>query len=98
MFIEDTSIVIEDRALVTNMGALQRRPEVKRVNGYLKSLEEIKTHVMPSHDMTVTIDGGDVLFTGEEIFVGCLTFTTRYLHLLYLLYFLLQITNAQCRL
>ena len=78
MFIEDTSIVIEDRALVTNMGALQRRPEVKRVNGYLKSLEEIKTHVMPSHDMTVTIDGGDVLFTGKEIFVG-LTDRTNHL-------------------
>ena len=50
------------------MGAVQRKPEVNTVNKYLKSLGDIK--VVDNMPQCATIDGGDVLFTGKEIFVG----------------------------
>ena len=69
VFIEDSSVVIDDIAMLTHMGAVQRRPEVNTVSKYLKSMGgDLKViHNMPLY---ATVDGGDVLFTGKEIFVG----------------------------
>ena len=75
VFIEDTAVVIEDRALLTNMGAPQRRPEISTVRGQLKSLGDIR--VVSSMPSSATVDGGDVIFTGEEIFVGLTKRTNR---------------------
>lgn len=67
VFIEDTAVVVSKKVLITNMGAEQRRPESHEVRRYFKSLETLDIVDMPE---TARLDGGDVLFTGKEIFVG----------------------------
>lgn len=61
-FIEDTAVVIDNTALITNPGAVSRRAEVDRVREYLSSLKQFE---MPPWDISDGfLDGGDVLFTG----------------------------------
>ena len=70
VFIEDTAIVIGNTALITCPGHESRRAETKEVLKHFKSVSDMKVVEMeaPTH-----IDGGDVLFTGREIFVGLST-------------------------
>lgn len=65
-FVEDTAVVLGDVALITNPGADSRKKEVDEVEAALKSLS-FKTFRAGEG---ARLDGGDVLFTGEEIFVG----------------------------
>ena len=66
-FIEDTAVIIDNTALITNPGAVSRRAEVHRVREYLSSL---KRFYMPSWDISDGyLDGGDVLFTGPKLFL-----------------------------
>lgn len=61
-FIEDTAVIIDNTALITNPGAVSRRAEVDRVREYLSSLKQFE---MPPWDISDGfLDGGDVLFTG----------------------------------
>ena len=64
-FVEDTAVIIDGVALVTNPGALSRRGEVDRVRQYLSSLQAITLLHWSSADSF--LDGGDVLFTGSKI-------------------------------
>merc|ERR1712071_62405 len=61
--------------LVTNPGAESRRNEVKKVLQCLEKLNEeknakIEIHSMQEIDSLATLEGGDVQFTGTELFVG----------------------------
>lgn len=64
VFIEDTAIILNDRALMTKPGALARRKEVDAVRTYfnLNFKGKIDTVELPFQDGT--LDGGDVLYTG----------------------------------
>lgn len=73
VFIEDTAIVIGNTVLITNPGADSRKPEVNRVRNYFYELDG-KYVVELTRG---TLDGGDVLFTGSEIFVGLTNRTNR---------------------
>ena len=65
-FIEDTAIVENGRALLTNMGFPERRLESYAVRDKLKQLGfEITEMRHPA-----TLDGGDVLRIGDAAFVG----------------------------
>lgn len=64
-FIEDTAVVIGETALVTHPGHQSRRGEVEAVAAALESLVGIERMAAPA-----TLDGGDVLQIGGQIFVG----------------------------
>ncbi|XP_063795009.1 N(G),N(G)-dimethylarginine dimethylaminohydrolase 1 isoform X2 [Pseudophryne corroboree] len=66
-FVEDTAIVCGERALITRPGAPSRRGEVDAVK---KALQDLQLNVVEMTDENATLDGGDVLFTGREFFVG----------------------------
>ncbi|KAM8930230.1 N(G),N(G)-dimethylarginine dimethylaminohydrolase 1 [Pelodytes ibericus] len=66
-FVEDVAVVCEGTALITRTGAPSRRREVDAVK---KALQDLQLNVVEMTDENATLDGGDVLFTGREFFVG----------------------------
>ncbi|XP_073400505.1 N(G),N(G)-dimethylarginine dimethylaminohydrolase 1 isoform X2 [Dendrobates tinctorius] len=66
-FVEDIAVVLNETALVTRPGAPSRRKEVEAVK---KALQDLQMNVVEMTDESATLDGGDVLFTGREFFVG----------------------------
>lgn len=63
-FIEDTAVVMGDRALITNPGHPSRRGEVPGVAEALSRW--VRVEMMDQG----TLDGGDVLQVGGKVFVG----------------------------
>lgn len=66
VFLEDTAVVVGETALITRPGADSRRGETEAVEKALRDFG-MRVAVAPEH---ARLDGGDVLFTGSEIFVG----------------------------
>ncbi|XP_057316437.1 N(G),N(G)-dimethylarginine dimethylaminohydrolase 1-like [Hydractinia symbiolongicarpus] len=67
VFVEDTAVVVGETVLITRPGAPSREPESAVIKRYfeeneIKDLFEMKA--------PASLDGGDVLFTGHEFFVG----------------------------
>ncbi|XP_041133903.1 N(G),N(G)-dimethylarginine dimethylaminohydrolase 1-like isoform X2 [Polyodon spathula] len=67
VFVEDAAVVCGDTALITRPGAPSRRDETEAVR---KALKNLGLNIVDIADDTATLDGGDVLFTGREFFVG----------------------------
>jgi dimethylargininase len=65
VFIEDTAVVLDECAVITRPGAASRRGEVAPV------AEALQRHRRLQHiDAPGTLDGGDVLLVGRNLFVG----------------------------
>jgi len=64
-FVEDTAVVVDELAVMANMGAESRRREVNGVESELKKYRDISHIKHPA-----TLDGGDVLRVGRNIYVG----------------------------
>ncbi|KAG5850051.1 N(G),N(G)-dimethylarginine dimethylaminohydrolase 1 isoform X1 [Anguilla anguilla] len=67
VFVEDAAVVCGDTALITRPGAASRRKETEAMK---KALSELNLKLVEMDDEMATLDGGDVLFTGREFFVG----------------------------
>ncbi|KAM9386357.1 N(G),N(G)-dimethylarginine dimethylaminohydrolase 1 isoform 1-T2 [Pholidichthys leucotaenia] len=67
VFVEDAAVACGDTALITRPGAESRRGETEVMKGALKDLN---LNIVEMTDENATLDGGDVLFTGREFFVG----------------------------
>ncbi|XP_038858741.1 N(G),N(G)-dimethylarginine dimethylaminohydrolase 1 isoform X3 [Salvelinus namaycush] len=67
VFVEDAAVVCGDTALITRPGAESRRKETAAIR---QTLKELGLNIVDMSDETATLDGGDVLFTGREFFVG----------------------------
>ncbi|XP_068175648.1 N(G),N(G)-dimethylarginine dimethylaminohydrolase 1 [Antennarius striatus] len=67
VFVEDAAVVCGDTALITIPGAPSRRRETEAIKAALKDLN---LNIVEMADENATLDGGDVLFTGQEFFVG----------------------------
>ncbi len=65
VFVEDTAVVVPERAILTRPGAASRRPETAAVAGVLRAYKEVVTVEAPG-----TVDGGDVLVAGRRVFIG----------------------------
>lgn len=65
VFVEDTAIVLDEVAIITRPGAASRRPETVAVALILASYRHLAFIQAPA-----TLDGGDVLVLGRDIFVG----------------------------
>lgn len=67
VFVEDAAVVCGDTALITRPGAESRRAETEAMK---KALKDLNLNIVEMTDENATLDGGDVLFTGREFFVG----------------------------
>jgi dimethylargininase len=65
VFVEDTAVVLPELAVIARSGAISRRPETATV---AESLRQFRTlHFI---EPPATLDGGDVLCLGQDLFVG----------------------------
>lgn len=65
VFVEDTAVVTAEVAVLARPGATSRRPEVEGVAGVLEHYRPLRAIRAPG-----TLDGGDVLRVGHQLFVG----------------------------
>lgn len=65
VFVEDTAVVVDELALLTRPGAPSRRPEIPSIANALGQYRRL-VHVSEPG----TVDGGDVLILGRNVFVG----------------------------
>lgn len=65
VFVEDTAVVLDEVAVLTRPGADSRQPEVASVASVLKLWRPCVSIEAPG-----TLDGGDVLRVGRDVFVG----------------------------
>lgn len=65
VFVEDTAVVLEELAVITRPGAASRRPELTSAAAALAA-HRTCVHI----DAPGTLDGGDVLRVGRQLFVG----------------------------
>jgi dimethylargininase len=72
VFVEDPAVVVDEVAVVSNMGAPSRRPEARSLADTLSRYRPIKFLVEPA-----TLDGGDVMRVGRFVFVGLSQRTNR---------------------
>jgi dimethylargininase len=71
VFVEDTAVVLDEVAIVTRPGAASRRGETDAIAAALMPYRELRYIDPPA-----TVDGGDVLRVGRELFVGVTGRTT----------------------
>lgn len=64
-FVEDTAIVFDELAIICSMGVSSRRGETKLIERELSQYRDIAHLSLPA-----TIEGGDVLRVGKQVFVG----------------------------
>ena len=72
VFVEDAAVVLDEIAVIANMGAVSRRPEVASVAEALARYRPLKFLTAPA-----TLDGGDVMRIGRSLFVGLSRRTNR---------------------
>jgi dimethylargininase len=65
VFVEDTAIVVDEIAVMMSMGAVSRRDEVPTIEAALREFRTIAHVKLPAR-----IDGGDVVRSGHDVFVG----------------------------
>jgi len=65
VFIEDTAIVLDELAIITRPGAVARRAETASVAEALRAYRDLAFIEEPA-----TVDGGDVLMVGRQVYVG----------------------------
>ncbi|KAF5282692.1 hypothetical protein FQA39_LY17499 [Lamprigera yunnana] len=75
VFVEDTAVVCNGTALITRPGSPQRVKEVETIRVVLK--KELDLPIIEMSDPSAKLDGGDVLFTGREFFVGISDWTNE---------------------
>lgn len=65
VFVEDTAVVFPEVAVITRPGAESRRPETKSMAAVLQKYRTLNHIKAPG-----TIDGGDVLTLGRNLYIG----------------------------
>ncbi len=65
VFVEDAAVVLDEVALITRPGAVSRRTETESIAAALQPYRDILRIESPG-----TVDGGDVLLVGKDIYVG----------------------------
>ena len=65
VFVEDTAIILKDRAIICPMKEDTRRGETESIKSEINNYRELKVLRPP-----VSLDGGDAINTGEALFIG----------------------------
>lgn len=71
VFVEDTAFILPEAAVITRPGADSRKPETESIIRALSPYRPLAHVTAPA-----TVDGGDVLVLGKNIFVGLSTRST----------------------
>ncbi|CAH1968861.1 unnamed protein product [Acanthoscelides obtectus] len=74
-FVEDSAVVCNGIALIARPGDANRIKEVETIRVVLK--KELDLPIIEMSDTKARLDGGDVLFTGREFFVGLSQWTNE---------------------
>lgn len=74
-FVEDTAVVCNGIALIARPGNVSRQKEAETMRAVLR--KELDLPIVDMADKSATLDGGDVLFTGKEFFVGISKWTNE---------------------
>lgn len=69
-FVEDTALIVDELAIIASMGVVSRRSETTAIASELAKYRELVCVSYPS-----TLEGGDVLQAGKDIFIGLSTRT-----------------------
>ncbi|MEO6168164.1 MAG: arginine deiminase family protein [Chitinophagales bacterium] len=64
-FVEDTAVVINEAAIITNPGAVTRKDEVKSIQPVLQQHRKLEFILAPG-----TLEGGDVLQVNKHFYIG----------------------------
>ncbi len=64
-FVEDPLVVVDEVAIATRMGALSRRGEAESLASAISAYRPVRRLCEPA-----TLEGGDVMRIGREVFVG----------------------------
>jgi dimethylargininase len=72
VFVEDPAVVVDEVAIISNMGAPSRRAEATSLAKALSHYRPLKFFAEPA-----TLDGGDVMRIGRSVFVGLSGRTNR---------------------
>ncbi len=68
VFVEDTAFILPEAAVITRPGADSRKPETESI------IRALSSHIRLVHVRApATVDGGDVLVLGKNIYVGLST-------------------------
>ena len=90
VFIEDTAVVNDNKTIITYMGSDYRRGEVDEVKNYFRKSNEVIEMVPPA-----LLEGGDVLRTDKELYVGISNVTNdlalKYLKMIFDSYIIIPI-------
>jgi len=71
VFVEDTAFILPETAVITRPGADSRKPETESI------IQTLSPHIKLSYlQAPATLDGGDVLVVGKQIFIGLSTRST----------------------
>ena len=65
VFVEDTAIILDEFAILAQMGTFSRRPEVDGIAPILKKYREVMHLESPA-----SLEGGDVIVSGKTILIG----------------------------
>jgi dimethylargininase len=71
-FVEDTAVVTPEIAVIARSGAMERRGETRTVARVLGRYRELSEICAPG-----TLDGGDVMIVGRQVFIGLSRRTNR---------------------
>ncbi len=73
VFVEDTAFILPEVAVITRPGADSRKPETQSMAKTLSSYRSLMHVVEPA-----TVDGGDVLVVGKNIYIGLSTRSNQF--------------------
>jgi dimethylargininase len=65
VFVEDTAVIVDELAILARPGAASRRGEIPSVESVLGEYRSLLRITAPG-----TLDGGDVLIVGRDVYVG----------------------------
>ena len=69
VYVEDPAVVLQNKAVITRIDHKSREGETAHMKRLLERMG-MEIHEIENIDPEATLDGGDVLFTGREFFVG----------------------------
>jgi len=64
-FVQDTAVVLDEVCIIASMGAPKRRGEISEVERVASQFRRLRHIFLPA-----TLDGGDVVQVGKQLFVG----------------------------
>ena len=70
VFVEDIAVIFDELALITRPGAESRRAETPAVIDALNHVQTLYFRPLAMIEEPATLDGGDVLVVGRQVFVG----------------------------